>query len=222
MLDWLLIVICAWILFTLGFFYKQSAIHEFRINQANVPTLREKGRIMGRGQSGGAGAGGEEKEESVDDLWRESIPLVLRGLPRSSLWTRNDLRERECYDRVPLFHGQTLGGWLQTVSSELEVVCPWQRRTDKAEALANVSGVSVWYQTHLYPLFGGVGTLRKLCYQAWMGRVGLRRTYASWTCILPTDGDIIVTLFPETMEPYLPVEWRGGFPHEWTDRKSVV
>lgn len=208
MLDCLIIV--AWIIFILGFFYKQSAVHDFRINQANIP-LRVNGGLKEREK-------GVEKEEGLDDLWKENIPLVIRRLPRLSLWTHRDIIERECYDRIPLFQAQTLRGWLQ--HTESDVVCPWQKRTDQAEALAKVSGISVWHRTHLRPLFSGVGAMRLLRYQAWAGRVGVRRTYASWTCILPTEEDIIVTIFPETMEPYLPIEWKGGFPGEWTRRDT--
>ena len=37
---------------------------------------------------------------------------------------------------------------------------------------------------------------------------------------MPAEGDIIVTIFPETMEPYLPTDWRGSLPGTWTRRDT--
>ncbi len=216
MLDWFIIILLVALIF--GFFYKQSAIHEFRINQGNASS-----------------------KESLQELWAERVPLVIRGLPPLSLWTREDVLGRPCYDRVPLFQDQTLAGWIQGLGGEQRrggeherrgehergaeqegerVICPWQGRDDHAEKLAAVSGISIWCKTHLHPLFGAGWRLRWLRYRAWVGSMGLRRLYASWTCIIPAEGDIVVTVFPETMEPYLPSEWRGGFPGSWTRRDT--
>lgn len=212
MVEGLLLVVV--VLLILGFFYKQSAVHEFRINQGNVPMQKGVG-------VGGVGVGGEEKGETLADLWKERVPLVIRGLPRLSLWTASDVAERVCYDRVPLFQGgMTVREWMALNLASVEV-CPWQGRVDQAEALARVSGISIWCRTHLHSLLDPWGSfLRLVRYQAWAGNMGVRRTYASWTCILPAEGDIVVTVFPETMEPYLPAEWRGGFPGGWTRKDT--
>lgn len=205
MLDWFIIGVL--VILILGFFYKQSAIHEFRINQGNASS-----------------------KELLQELWAERVPLVIRELPRLSLWTREDVMGRACYDSVPLFQEQTLAGWVGQLKGEGQegqegqeghgVICPWQGREDHAEKLAAVSGISIWCKTHLHPLFGAGWRLRWLRYRAWAGSFGLQRLYASWTCILPAEGDILVTVFPETMEPYLPSEWRGGFPGTWTRRDT--
>jgi hypothetical protein len=147
---------------------------------------------------------------------------VIRELPRISLWSRSDVLERPCYERLAIFQDQTLPGWMKTVS-EAEgtgVACPWQSDGVIAAAIAEVSGISIWAKQHLHPLLGGGAQWKIIRYRAWAGQVGVHRTYPSWTCILPTEGDIVVTLFPETMEMYLPLGWKGGFPTEWSKRDT--
>ena len=203
MLDWVILIVL--VILILGFFYKQSAVHEFRINQGDVSS---KG--------------------ALHELWSERVPLVIRGLPRLTLWTQEDVQQRACYDRIPLFKEQTLAGWIRGMRGEGGgegereggVICPWQGRADQASRLASVSGISIWSATHLHPLLGAGWRLRGIQYHAWAGGVGLRRLYASWTCILPAEGEILVTLFPETMEPFLPAEWKGGIPSTWTRRDT--
>lgn len=207
MLDW--VFITGLVILILGFFYKQSAVHEFRINQGEMSS-----------------------KDTLHELWEERVPLVIRGLPRLSLWTHDDVIERPCYEKVSLFQDQTLAGWIQGVGrggasgaasaeeGEQTLICPWQGREDQAKTLARVSGIPLWCKTHLHPLLGKGWRLRWIQYYAWAGSVGLRRLYASWTCILPAEGEILVTIFPETMEPYLPPEAHGTFPSTWTRRDT--
>lgn len=200
MLDWVFIVGLAIVI--LVFFYKQSAVHEFRINQGEATS-----------------------QEALHELWRENVPLVIRGMPRLSLWTRDDVTIRPCYERVSLFKEQTLVEWIQekekeTKEGEVNLICPWQNRDDHATTLARISGFPLWCMNHLHPLLGRGWRFRWIHYHAWAGSVGLRRLYASWTCILPAEGEILVTIFPETMEPYLPADSAGTFPATWTRRDT--
>ena len=34
----------------------------------------------------------------------------------------------------------------------------------------------------------------------------------SWTCLLSTEGEIHVTIMPESMEQFLPIDWLNRFP----------
>jgi hypothetical protein len=207
MLEWIGVI--GFVILILVFFYRQ-AIHEFRINQANASQRSE-----------------------ILELWKEHVPLVIRELPRMSLWTREDVMERVCYERIPLFKEQSLVEWIRSVPADRgeeggqgqgqgqgeEVRCPWH--SEQAERIAGVTGIGIWAEQHLHPLLGtGLSSWRMPRYHAWAGRVGVHRTYASWTCILPVEGVITVTLFPETMERYLPVAWKGSFPAEWTRRDT--
>lgn len=195
MLEWIIVGI--WLLAATWFFYKQ-AIHEFRINQANASS-----------------------RASLLELWKERVPLVIRELPRMSLWTSSDVMERSCYEHLAIFHDQTLPGWVQTGGRTSDAICPWQGDDGVAERIAAVTGIPIWAKPHLHPLLGeGLAQWKMIRYHAWAGRVGVRRTYASWTCVLPTEQDIVVTLFPATMEMYLPPGWKGGFPTEWSKRDT--
>jgi hypothetical protein len=202
MLEWLGIIVFIGLI--LVFFYRQ-AIHEFRINQANATQRSE-----------------------ILELWKERVPLVIRELPRMSLWTREDIMERACYEQVALFKDQSLAEWIRSVSllsgaggvdgegGKSEIRCPWY--SPQAERIAGVTGISIWAERYLHPLMGSFWYMAR--YHSWAGSVGVHRTYASWTCILPVEGELVVTIFPGSMEPYLPVEWRGTFPSEWTKRDT--
>ena len=196
MLEWIIIIL--FIVFILVFFYKQGS-HEFRINQANA-----------------------SQRTALVELWKERVPLVIRELSRMSLWTHEDVMQRACYEQLPLFKEQSLAGWIRSIADHAEkglVECPWY--SEQAEKIAGVTGISIWAKQHLQPLLGsGLTTWKISRYHAWAGRVGVQRTYASWTCILPVEGDIVVTVFPETMEIYMPVGWRGTYPSEWSKRDS--
>ncbi len=194
MLEWFGIILLTGLI--LVFFYRQ-AIHEFRINQANASQKTE-----------------------IQELWKDRVPLVIRELPRMSLWTREDIMERSCYEQVPLFKDQSLAEWIRSVSpgeqgGQGEIRCPWY--SPQAEQIAGVTGISIWAERHLHPLIGSWYMIR---YHSWAGSVGVHRTYASWTCILPVEEEIIVTVFPGAMERYLPTEWRGSFPYDWTKRDT--
>lgn len=193
MLVW--VIVSIWIILVTWIFYRQS-VHEFRMNQANF-----------------------SQRSALLELWKERVPLVIRELPRMSLWTESDVRERSCYERLAIFQDQTLPGWIQTAAAD--GICPWQDNKGIAATIAESTGISIWSTLHLHPLLGGgLAQWKIIRYHAWAGCVGVRRLYASWTCILPTERDIVITIFPETMEMYLPPGWRGGFPTEWSKRDT--
>lgn len=184
MLNVLFVGLLCFMIFT--FFYKQ-AIHEFRINQVNV-----------------------HQKDAMMELWKERVPLIVRGLPKNPIWTREDVLQRSCYQTVSIFTDHSFVEWIQ--SGTVETHCPWEY--EQAEKIAKLTGIGIWAKQHVEPLLSGWFLFPR--YEAWAGSIGLHRTYATWTCILPVEGDILVTIFPETMEKYLPIGWRRSFPREWT------
>lgn len=200
MLEWIGVGLLIFMILT--FFYKQ-AIHDFRINQANYPST---------------------ELESLSELWKERVPLVIRELPKIKLWTHEDVITRPCYEHIPLFKEKTLVEWLKEVYLHNHVICPW--RYEEAERIAMTSGIQIWVKKHIQSVVGegllklGWGWWNIAKYYAWAGNRGLHRTYAIWTCILPVEEEIIVTIFPERMESYLPLEWKNSFPSEWTPRDT--
>lgn len=198
-MEIVLVLSLLFLIFT--FFYKQ-AIHEFRIEQWDA-TL----------------------EETLYERSNERIPVVLRKLPRMSVWSYEDVIQRECYTRLPLFQEYGIQEWLSQATSES--VCPW--RYEQAEQLATISTLAIWEKQWLRPLLfprtlSWSSPLARWSqiprYHCWAGRVPLRKTVAMWTAILPVEGEIVVTLLPESMELFLPTRWNRTFPAEWTKRDT--
>lgn len=181
-----IILIIGVLFLVLTFFYKQ-AICEFRINQIEW-----------------------SQRNNMTELLNEKIPLVIRTIPVANFWTHTDTNIRQCFRDIPIFHETTLVDWLST--SDSNSVCPW--KFPQAEIIASVSGIDIWAKKWINSLI--ISPLLRFWmfpkYHCWAGAIGLRKTYASWTCIFPVDGEIILTIMPETVESSLPSAWPGCFP----------
>jgi hypothetical protein len=192
MLEILLIVGVLFLIFT--FFYKQ-AVCEFRINQAEWT-----------------------QKEKIPDLLGEKIPLVVRSIPTASFWTQQDVLERPCFENIPIFRETSLTNWLTT--SDANSVCPW--KYPQAETIAQASGLKIWAEKWMNPSI--IHPFLKWWispkYHCWAGKVGLRKTFATWTCLFPVDGELTVTIMPENVESSLPSNWPGCFPSELTAKDT--
>lgn len=188
MLEIILIIGILFLILT--FFYKQ-AICEFRINQIEW-----------------------SQKDNVSSLLNEKVPLVVRSIPSATFWTHEDVLARSCFKDIPIFQETTLADWIAT--STPDSLCPW--KYTQAETIANTSGINIWANKWLNPLI--INPLLKLWmfpkYHSWAGNVGLRKTFATWTCIFPVDGEIILTIMPENNESSLPANWLGTFPSNLT------
>lgn len=175
----------------LTFFYKQ-AICEFRINQIEW-----------------------DKRTTLQDALSERTPTVLRGIQSPpKFWTHEDVMMRSSYGNIQVFDNQGLSEWM-TVSTP-DTICPWTN--DHAEAIASVSGLSTWSSIHLNSLvLPPLATLwYKPTYGCWTGQRKLTKTIAPWTAIIPTEGEIVATIMPETVAHALPSDWQNFFPDNLT------
>jgi hypothetical protein len=181
-----LILIFSIILLILTFFYKQ-AICDFRINQIEW------------GQ-----------RDNIGSLLQEKIPLVVRGIPPATFWTHQDVIARSAYQNIPIFKDIGLSKWLEDAPPY--VLCPWSY--SQAETISKISGIHVWATKWMNPII--INPLMKFwmkpTYHCWSGNIGLRKTFATWTCLFPVDGEITVTIMPENSESVLPTSWKGCFP----------
>jgi len=189
-----LLLVFGVILVILTFFYKQ-ALCEFRINQMEWT-----------------------QRENLTTLLHEKIPLVVRSLPPATFWNTNDVLTRDCYANIPIFQEMSLVDWVSRANSSS--LCPWKYK--QAEQIASVSGMSVWAAKWLHPVIiprwmKGWWHPR---YHCWAGNVGLRKTIATWTYIFPVDGEIIVSIMPESVESALPAVWLDGFPAQFTAKDT--
>jgi len=192
MLEVILIICIICIIFI--FFYKQ-AISEFRINQIEW-----------------------SQNENLSSLLTENVPIVVRTIPSATFWTRDDIISRPCFKDIPIFQETSLSDWIS--SSTPDSVCPW--KYEQAETIANVSGVNIWANKWINPLI--INPFLKWWlfpkYHCWAGSVGLRKTFATWTCIFPIDGEIILTIMPENIQTSLPANWVGCFPANLTSKDT--
>lgn len=182
------------LLLILTFFYKQ-AVCEFRINQIEW-----------------------EQRDKINTLLSEKIPLVIRNIPSATFWTHQDVALRACYNSVPIFREFSLAQWLDTTNPSTS--CPWNYH--EAQMIANKSGIAIWSQRWINPII--INPLLKFwmnpSYYCWTGNVGLRKTFATWNCLFPVDGEITVSILPENSQPFLPTNWIGTFPSELTIRDT--
>lgn len=202
-----IILIIAVLFLILTFFYKQ-AVCEFRINQvewAKQITLQKQSHA-------------QSNKSQIRELLGEKVPLVIRGIPSASFWTHTDVASRLCFAEIPVFQDMSLTEWMGTNSQQ--VVCPW--KYPQAEAIAKESGIAVWAKKWLSPVI--IHPLLTLwltpSYHCWAGAVGLRKTFATWTCLFPVDGEIAVTIMPETVESSLPPHWRNCFVKDLTAKDT--
>jgi hypothetical protein len=191
---WEVLLITGVILVILTFFYKQ-AVCEFRLNQIEWT-----------------------QKDELSTLLHEKIPLVVRGLPSASFWSVNDVMTRDCYANIPIFQEMSLVEWVSQASHDS--VCPW--KYSQAETIAAVSGMAVWATKWLHPTIiprwlKGWWHPR---YHCWAGNRGLQKTIATWTYFFPVDGEVMVSIMPESVESALPAEWMDGFPAQFTAKDT--
>jgi hypothetical protein len=192
MLEIILIIGVLFLILT--FFYKQ-AVCEFRINQAEW-----------------------SQKDKLPELLGEKIPLVVRSIPSATFWTHEDVKVRPCFQNIPIFRETSLVQWIG--ASTPTSTCPW--KYTQAEKIATASGLKIWAQRWInpaiiHPFLTWWMTPR---YHCWAGNVGLRKTYATWTCLFPVDGEIVVTIMSEQVESSLPTNWPGCFPATLTTKDT--
>ena len=185
MLEFILIgIVC---LFIAVLFYKQ-ANEQFEILQLSGDRLK--------GQS------------ELPTLYGERSPIVITDLPLPPLGNSEALSKRPSLMNRQVRMGQSLSELIAAKSDLETFVLP--RKT--AEFLARESGLSVWFEQTLYTSLLPSPYTRwfysKQTY-LWPHHRGLFQTTAHQTLILPTEGNLIVSLMFPKMIPYLPSDWKG-------------
>jgi len=187
------IALLASILFLIFVFFYKQAITEFRINQIEW-----------------------SQHSHLTALYHEKLPIVIRTIPPSTFWTQTDVAKRSVYDHISVFHEMSVSEWLTTQNEH--TVCPW--RYSHAEQLARASGISVWANKWIHSAIMGYHKFWTIPrYYCWAGNKGLHKTM-SWTYLFCTDGELHVTIMPETMEQFLPAEWLNLFPADITEHDT--
>ena len=169
----------------LVFFYRQ-AITEFRINQTDALT-------------------------KVPALLQEKCPIVVQPFPiPTDLWTHRDIQSRKTLGQIVIPDTQmTLGATVQP-PTEPRYFPGWSR--EFATQVATQSGLPVWVDQTIPPIFQGQSLLGKLYSQrtdVYLGPRGLTKTYGFATVLFVMDGVGQATILNEQANPYLPKNSRG-------------
>jgi hypothetical protein len=164
------------------FFYKQ-ALEEFDVLQIEANQM-----------------------DQLPKLLSEKSLLVVRSLPPIQLWTSQTVKE------IPRIHGAPYGkSKLLELAENTSTSVPLNY-PKVSEQIAEQTGIQTWIQTTWLP--------RILESEYWkfyfssraevaIGNKGLRKTKAYATMILPTEGNLLVSVMPESSETYLPKSWTG-------------
>lgn len=170
----------AFIFLVAVFFYKQ-ALEEFDVLQIESNQL-----------------------DQLPKLLSEKSFLVVRSLPKVQLWTPQVVQEMPRIQNAP--YGKT------SLSEIIESKQTPSNYPAIGEQLAEQTGIKTWIETTWLP---------RICDSEWyrwiyssraevvVGTKGMRKSLAYATMILPTDGELLVSVMPESSETYLPTSWQG-------------
>jgi hypothetical protein len=180
-----IIIIFGIIYIIVWLFYKDS-VSEFRINQVEWA-----------------------KRGNITPLLSEKVPIVARGIPPISVWTHEDVMNRDIYHSVPIFKDKLLSSWMSEVKGVDMLDCPWD--VPHARILGERSAFQTWVDKWLadWIIQPGWKWLWRMYPSCWTGARPMFRTVAPWTAIVPTAGEVMVSILPSKDYDYaLPANWR--------------
>ena len=140
--------------------------------------------------------------EKVPALLAENSFLVIRSLPVLTLWTPASVLPQVL---ATPYGRDTLGGVVAGSAVPLQFPL-------SGEDLARQTGVHTWMESTWFPRLIPNSFLRPLytlrC-EAAVGEKGLRKSYAVTTLLFATEGELRVSVMPESVQTYLPATWEG-------------
>jgi len=157
----------------------------------------------------------ESQMEQLPDLLEEQQPLIVRGImPPKGL-------TKEALEKVPRLAQFSVGGQplddilknpIMLGSAKGQPVLSQERR----EQLAAELSLHVWAEHAWLPKFKAttwlgwaVGSIKT---EVLLGGLGMIRTVAVYTCIMPTEGIYTVSILSKDSETFLPKEWIYKYP----------
>ncbi len=193
----LVVLLIIAVLFFLGaLFYKQS-IQEYRINQIEW-----------------------EQRHQLDALFEERVPVVVRSMPASPVWTHDDVIAREFYGKErPHGSAESLR---EIIMSGQYSGAIWDR--SYRARIFDAAGAAIWFDKIWTPVLTGTrGWLAGLLPPAgecFIGGQGLMEFKANWTLIVPSEGAIIVSVLNQKEKKLLPTAWSGLDPKKITKEQT--
>ena len=147
-------------------------------------------------------------------LISEMSPIVVRGFPTPNFWTQEDIQARNRLKAIPLIYPGYEPFLLASAQTTALPLSP----SATAELIAQETGIHVWAEHTVLPQFAELwySPILQLRTAALIGNQGLSQSTAFLTIIMPTQGDIKVTILHKKQYPFCPESWKHTLPSTWT------
>jgi len=167
----------------------------------------------------------ETQLDQLSELLEEQQPLIIRGVSPPKGLTKESL------SKIPRLGQFAVGGQpLEDVLSTPAILSSAQGAPtlskERREILANELSMKVWADHVWLPRFSQstwfgwlMGCTRV---EAVLGGIGMVRTVAKYTCILPTDGIYMVSIVSRESESFLPPAWQYRYPGSLTPNDTPL
>ncbi len=178
------IIICIAVLFFISVLFYKQANEQFEILQLEA-----------------------ERMEDLPTLYDDRSPIVVSDFTPPNLGTPTELQKRAHILQMQVAPHKTLGTVLFTPQ-----VTTFPFTPTTAAFLAKEAGLDVWFEHHLYrSLLPNRYTHWLFSHETflWPHHRGLFQTSAFQTLLMPTQGEVRVSLLLPKMIPYLPKAWKG-------------
>jgi hypothetical protein len=192
-----IIIIVTIIFFIAVLFYKQ-ANEQFEILQIDAERIHE-----------------------LPTLYADRSPIVISKFQPPALGSETEMQKRPNILQLTIAPNLTL----RTLLASPQKLTTFPFTQDTANFLAKESGLSVWFEHHLYDsLLPSAYTKWLYSYKTslWPNHRGLFKTTAFQTIIMPTQGTASVSLMLGKTIPYLPTRWEGRPFHSLTAQDTPL
>lgn len=161
----------------------------------------------------------EQVTTQFPELLEERQPIVIRGVPQPRGITRAALQATPRLGGFPVA-GHTLSSILEQPAALAPAAgVPTMAQEERAN-LAQELSLPVWATHTWLPMFQSYSWLAPILgimkTEVAFGGIGMHRTTALYTCIVPTEGKYMVSLLARSSEPFLPPTWEHRYPGSLT------
>jgi len=171
------------VLFFIGVLFYKQGNEEFQISQLSADRFSE-----------------------LPTLYAERSPIVMSDFQTPNLGSQEDLSKRPQIMGMLVNRGTTFAQLIASPHPH------FQFPLASARFLAKESGLSVWFEHHLFKKFlpsPYTEWVYSFNTSLWPDHRGLFKTTAFQTILMPTQGTASVKLLLPKMVPYLPTKWKG-------------
>jgi hypothetical protein len=153
--------------------------------------------------------------EQLPELLEELQPVVIRGVVPPKGFTRESLQ------KIPRLANYSVGGQpLSVILDKPDILFGAEGAPtlsqEAREQLAKELSIPIWANHTWLPTFSQstwigplVGSMKT---ETVFGGMGMTRTTAKYTCLMPTEGNYTVSILSKQSESFLPEHWQYKYP----------